>query len=228
MKRFYKSVSVRQQGGHFAVMLDGRPVKTPGGEIMALRTPAPAEAVAAEWARQGTEIDLDAMRFTRLAYAAIDGAPRTAEIVTDVLKFGRSDLTCYRADAPPELVARQAQAWDVPLLWVRTRYGAALRAVTGMTFVEQPPEAIVALEQALVRRDVFALAPLHAATAILGSLVLALNLADGRLDAASAFAAAHVDEAFQAEKWGTDPEAKKRLDRLAADLASAEQFLRLL
>ncbi|HEX3674627.1 MAG TPA: ATP12 family protein [Rhizomicrobium sp.] len=228
MKRFYKSVSVQRQGGLFAVTLDGRPIKTPGGELMALRSERLADAIAAEWAAQDTEIDLDTMHLTKLAQASIDGVPYRAAIAGRVLAFGRTDLVCYRAPEPPALAERQAASWDMPLAWVRGRYHADLVVTTGLVHVPQPASAVASLEQVISARDQYALTGLDAATGILGSLVLALAMADGKLTAADAFAASQVDESFQSEKWGRDPEAEKRLTRLEASLEAAERFLRLL
>ena len=104
MKRFYKSVGVQQRGAMFAVTLDSRPIKTPGGEIMVLRSPSLADAVAAEWARQEGEFELEALHLTRLAYGAVEGEPLRAKIVAEIVKFAGTDLTCYRATEPKELV----------------------------------------------------------------------------------------------------------------------------
>jgi chaperone required for assembly of F1-ATPase len=227
VKCFYKSVRAARQGDVFALTLDGKPAKTPGGAPLALRSQRLAEALAAEWSAQKVEIDLEAMPLTRLVHAAIDSAPRRAEIAAHVLKFARSDLVFYRA-TEPELAEREARAWDPPLAWLRERYRAQFVTGTGLRFIEQPAEALSALETAVSRRDEYALVALYTATTILGSLVLALALADSKLDATTAFAAAHVDESFQAEKWGRDALAEKRLARLAFELEAAERFLRLL
>jgi chaperone required for assembly of F1-ATPase len=228
MKRFYKSAGVTRQGTVFAVALDGKPMKTPGGELLALRSERLADAIAAEWAAQDGEIDLDSMHLTRLGYASIDGVPHRAALAERVLNFGRTDLVCYRAAEPKALAERQAAAWDMPLAWVRAHYRAELVVTTGIVHVAQPAGAVAALEQVIAGCDQYRLAGLDAATGILGSLVLGLALADGKLDADTAFAAAHVDESFQAEKWGLDAEAERRLKRLASALDGAELFLRLL
>lgn len=229
MKRFYKLAAVAQQGDMFAVVLDGKPARIPGGELLVLRAPRLADAIAGEWAAQDFGIDFDTMPLTRLASVALGAVARErAQIAAQILKFARSDLVCYRAAEPPELAERQARAWDAALLWARTQYRADLKTGTGLAFIEQPAQALAALEGLLRQRDDFALTGLHAATAILGSLVLALALADGKLDAAAAFAAAHIDESFQAEKWGRDAEAEERLARLKSELEAAERFLLLL
>jgi chaperone required for assembly of F1-ATPase len=228
MKRFYKTAGTARQGDRHAVTLDGKPMKTPGGSIVALRAKRLAEAVAEEWQAQRAEIDMESMPLTKLAYAAIDGAPRRAEIAAHILKFARSDLVCYRAAEPKELAAREAAAWDPPLAWLRKHYRAELATGTGMRFIEQPQASLVALEAAVSKRDDDAFAALATATLILGSLVLALAFVDGKLDAKAAFAAAHVDESFQAEKWGRDAEADKRFAHLTFELEATERFLRLL
>jgi chaperone required for assembly of F1-ATPase len=226
MKRFYREVGVAEEAGAFRVLLDGKPVKTPSRNALALPTRALADAIAGEWRAQTENVDPKSMPLSGLAMAAIDGA--AAERAGQALAFARSDLLCYRAEEPAELVARQAAAWDTLLDWAAERYGARLKIASGIVFVEQSSEALAALERAVAGRSPFHLTALHSAAAITGSLVLALALADGRLTAAEAFAASRLDESFQAEKWGMDAEAEARATRLAAELAAAERFLRSL
>ncbi|HEY0105894.1 MAG TPA: ATP12 family protein [Rhizomicrobium sp.] len=226
MKRFYKSAAVKRAGDGFGVTLDDRPVKTPSGAPLVLATAALAQAIAAEWAGQGDTVDRRSMPLTGLANTALDhGTAERAAILKQLGAFAGHDLVCYRASEPPELVAREARAWDAPLQWARSRYGLDLQVTLGTLSVPQPGAS--ALEPALSRFDEFRLTGLLAAAGILKSVVLALSLADGRLDAASAHAAGHVDALFQAEKWGRDSEAEARLKALLKELEDAERFMRL-
>jgi chaperone required for assembly of F1-ATPase len=169
------------------------------------------------------------MFLTRLTFAAIDGVQADRQKVADhALSFGRTDLLCYRAEHPQELVVRQAKVWGALLDWAAERFGAKLHVAHGITFKEQPPESIAALEHAIADTNDFTLAALHTAATISGSLVTALALTHHHLNAEQAFAAATLDETFQSEKWGTDEEAALRLKRLSAELSAAERFLRLL
>jgi chaperone required for assembly of F1-ATPase len=54
------------------------------------------------------------------------------------------------------------------------------------------------------------LAALHTVTTLTGSALLALALAKGFLGADAVWAAAHVDEDWNAEQWGEDAEAQAR------------------
>lgn len=230
MKRFYKeaSASAAADGG-YTVLLDGKAVKTPKRAVLSLPNLPLAEAVTEEWCAQGETIEPRTMPLTRLAFAALDVVmPERERIAAEILKYARSDLLCYRAEHPPELVAKQAHTWDPLLDWAAETYGARLNVGFGIKHVPQPPDAIAQLEQAVGRYEEFELTVLHTATTIGGSLILALALAERELNASEAFAAATLDETFQAEKWGRDAEAEQRRQRLLAELRAAERFLRLL
>lgn len=226
--KFYETVDVEARAGGFVVRLDGKAILTPHRAVLAVASRTLAEAIAAEWREQNATIDPQAMPLTRLAYAAIDFAPvHRARLIEETLAFGRTDLVCYRADRPPTLVARQSEAWDPLLDWVRERFDAPLLTGAGVAFVTQPPASLAALAAALAPCDDISLIGLHGAASLLGSLVLALALAHGRLDADKAFALSRIDETFQAEAWGRDAEAEARASRLAGELQALERFLRL-
>jgi chaperone required for assembly of F1-ATPase len=230
MKRFYKNVeaSAAADGG-YTVLLDGKAVKTPKRAVLSLPNLPLAEAIAEEWRGRGETIDPQTMPLTRLAFAALDVVtPERQRIAVEILKYANSDLLSYRADNPQELVGRQAHAWDPLLDWAAETYGARLKAGFGIKHMPQSPEAIADLGQAITRYDEFELAALHTATTITGSLILALSLAEEEVNAEEAFAAATLDETFQAEKWGRDAEAEQRRQRLLKELIAAERFLRLL
>jgi chaperone required for assembly of F1-ATPase len=230
MKRFYKNVAVSATpDGGYTVLFDGKAVKTPKRAMLSLPKLPLAEAIAEEWRGQGETIDPQTMPLTRLAFAAIDVVmPKREQIAQQILRHAESDLLCYRAEDPPELVTRQAHAWDPLLDWAAETYRARLRVGFGIRPVPQPSDALAELEQAIARFDGFELAALRTATTLTGSLILALALAEGKVTVEEAFAAATLDETFQAEKWGREPEAERRRQRLFAELAAADRFLRLL
>ena len=226
MKRFYKEVSVGPADGGFAVLLDGRPVRTPAGNALILPTETLAAAVAAEWQTQGDEVIATSMPLLRLANTVIDGvATRRAEVTDAVLRFAENDLLCYRAHQPPELVARQSLGWDPWLDWARRRHGANMTLAVGLTHVDQTPDALLALRQAVDELDPFALGACHVVASITGSLVLALAVADGAANGAQVFELSRIDEIYQAEKWGEDAEAAKRATALAHELDKAVELL---
>ena len=227
--RFYSDVSVVAQGQSYRVLLDGKPIRTPAGAELAVPTRALAEAIAGEWRSQGEKVRPDTMILTKLANTAIDRiAVHRLTTIAQILNFARSDLLCYRAEGPAALVELQHRVWDPILDWARARYGATLACGTGIGFVEQAPESLAALERAIDDYDSFRLSGLLAAVTLLGSAMIALALAEQRLSAEEAFAAAQLDENYQADKWGRDFEAEKLRASKQAELTEIARFLQAL
>jgi chaperone required for assembly of F1-ATPase len=228
MKRFYKEVSVEPVDGAYAVRLDGRQVKTPAKRALRLPGAALADAVAAEWAAQESEIDAHGMRLTRLTNTAIDRvADHRAAVVGEIGRYAETDLVCYRADAPEELARRQKEAWDPLVRWIGDRHGVALAVTDGLSPVAQPAQSLRRVSDVVGGFDDFSLAGLHMVTSACGSVVIGLAVADAALGGEAAWSASLVDETFQIEEWGEDAEATRRREALLADIEAAARFLAL-
>lgn len=229
LKRFYEVASFQEQNGAFGIVLDGKPVRTPAGGALEVARKALAEEISAEWAAQGEVIETDTMPLTKLAATAIDRIRlKRADVVGAVTAFAGTDLLCYRADEPPELVARQTERWQPLLDWAADELEAAMTVTTGVLPVPQPAAAIDRLRDIVDGLDTFHLAGVSAAAAAAGSVVVALALAAGRIEAGEAGDVALLDEEFQMERWGQDSEALARHRRIRGDLEAAARFMRLL
>jgi chaperone required for assembly of F1-ATPase len=227
-RRFYKSVTVQEGEGGWHVLLDGKLLRSPAKLDFALPTRALAEAIAAEWDAQVDKVDPHSMPMMQLAATALDRiAAEPERVIAETAGYGGSDLVCYRAEAPVELVRRQAELWQPLIAWVAERYDVALNVTTGIVVVAQPPHALGSFRRVLVASDLFALTALATLTAAAGSLVIALAVAEGRLTAEQAAEAALLDELFQAERWGSDPEAEARHAAVRRDLIDGSRFHRL-
>ena len=218
MKRFYKTVSVDRQGSGFALLLDGRGVKTPARQPLVLPSAALARAVAAEWQAQGDEINIASMAMTGFANAAIDRiAPEPALFVREIASFGETDTLCYRADSGDPLAVRQGELWDPMLEWAENFYDITLIRIAGVIHQPQPPHSLLRLKAAVAPLNPFVLAPMITLTTIGGSLVAALGLLEGAFDLATVWRAISLEELWQEELWGVEAEAvKARLHRKLA------------
>ena len=201
-------------------------MRTPGRVPLVAATDALADAIAAEWRSVGETLDPRNMPLTGLANAAIDRiGPDPASFAEGLARYGESDLLCYRADDPPELVARQAALWDPPLTWARARYDIGFEVTTGSVHRAQPPATIARLADAVGALDAWRLAGASPVVTVGGSLVLALALVERAMTLDAVWAAAEADEDWQAERWGVDPLAAAARDARRRDLDAAARFL---
>lgn len=227
-KRFWKTATAEACDGGFTVRLDGRAVKTPAKSAFVLPTLAMAQAAATEWDAQVKEVRPETMPVTRMANSAIDKvAVQFDEVAGLLAAYGESDLLCYRATGPVELIARQEAAWNPLLDWAAAVLGAPLVATAGVVHVAQPPGSIAALRARLFALTPFQLAAMHDLISISGSLILGFAVAGQRLTAAEAFSISRIDEQWQAEKWGEDEDAAALEALKRAALIEAARFWNL-
>jgi chaperone required for assembly of F1-ATPase len=225
-KRFYARAGVTETTGGFAITLDDKPIRTPSGRQMVAPSRPIADAIAGEWEAQKETIDPLTMPFTRFANSVADAVVDGVDaVVEDVAKYFQSDLLFYRAGHPEGLVAREAAHWDPVLFWAADALGAHFILAEGIVHVRQPDSAVAAARAALPD-DPWSIAALHVVTTLTGSALLALALMRGVLDADSVWAAAHVDEDWNMQRWGVDDEVAARRAVRLVDFGAAAAILK--
>ena len=223
-KRFYKEAGVAEAEGGFAVTLDGKPIRTPSGRQVVAPVRAIAEAVAAEWAAQGENIEPLTMPLTRFANSVAEVGERADAVADDAAKYLGTDLLFYRAGHPEALVAREAAHWDPVVSWAASELGAHFILAEGIMHVTQPEQAIKAA-RGVFPTDAWSVAALHVVTTMTGSALLALALLHGVRDPDQVWAAAHVDEDWNIDKWGIDEEVAARRAAREVDFRAAVTIL---
>jgi chaperone required for assembly of F1-ATPase len=227
-KRFYKQADVRAVDDGWLVVLDERPVRTPGRQQLLAPSEALSEAIAREWAAQEDVIDPATMPLTRLMNTALDGVSgKEGKVRAEIVQFAGSDLLCYRAEHPRELVELQSSAWDPPLQWLAQHHGVELQVAGGIMPVMQSQEALDRFGGLVAEGGAFELAALHVLVTLSGSAVLGCAVMKGGLGTAEAWAAAHVDEDWQILQWGGDAEAEARRAYRWREFQAAALLLKL-
>ena len=229
MKRFWTAAETVETDGGYAIALDGKRVKTPARADLLVTSQQLADAIAREWNDSGETVDPGTMALTGLANAAIDRiAPAKEAFAAGLASYGETDLTCYRAEGPEPLVRRQQESWDALLEWARRRYDVDFHCQTGIMHVAQPEETVRQLRHAVATLNAFEMAGLSPLVTIGGSLVAALAVIEEILPAEAAWEAVSLDDRWQLEQWGDDPEARAALDTRRRDFLAAARFLSLL
>ncbi|MEO9781142.1 MAG: ATP12 family protein [Sedimentitalea sp.] len=227
-KRFWKTTAVAKDGEGYAIELDQRRIKTPAKAALLLPTRPMAEAVAAEWDAQKEVINPLSMPVTRSANAAIDKVRHQHREVAEMLAaYGDTDLLCYRADTPEELIARQSDQWDPALDWAHETLGARLIPRNGVIHQPQPEAALACLAAPVHRMTEFELAGFHDLVSLSGSLILGFAAAANWRDADEIWQLSRLDENWQEEQWGADDEAQERTEIKRHAFLHAKRFIDL-
>ena len=224
-KRFWKEVSVEAEAEGFAIALDGRRVKTPAKAPLLVPGQAMAEAIAAEWEAQDEGINPETMPCTKSANAAIDKVANQHGEVADMLAdYGDSDLLCYRAEAPQELVQRQNETWNPILDWAAQEFGPRLEPRQGLMHRPQDPTSLQVLRRAVHDLSNFQLAAFHDLVSMSGSLILGFAAAKDCRSPDEIWRISRLDEAWQEEQWGRDEEAAEIAELKRQAFLHAKRF----
>ncbi|PKQ12357.1 MAG: ATPase [Alphaproteobacteria bacterium HGW-Alphaproteobacteria-1] len=224
-KRFWKEARAVEGAPGYGVELDGRPVRTPAKAALVVPTRALAQGIAAEWAAQEGVIRPATMPMTRAANVTIDRVGQQRGAVAAMLAdYGGSDLLCYRAHGPEDLVERQAKAWDPLLEWTESVFSVRLRITRGVMPVKQEAAALSRLHDEVKLLDNWALTAFHDLVSLSGSLVIGLAALRGYASAETLWHVSRIDETWQEELWGCDEEAQETAVRKQSDFLNAMRF----
>ncbi len=205
-KRFYKEVTTQQVMEQWNIALDGRVLKTMAKHPLHVGSKALAEAVATEWREVKEEIRTEWMPLTRLANISIDRVPRErAGMMADMMLYAETDLLCHRA-REEQLRAQQAEQWD-KVLSALEHYDIKMVVTTGVIPQPQSQASLDAIKGMLAKADDAEFAALAMMVPLFGSILLTLAVWKKLITIDAAVVASRLDESYQQERWGRDPEA---------------------
>lgn len=228
-KRFWGGTATSEVKDGFAVTLDGRPVKTPKGNVMVLPNAALASLVEAEWASVGEYVDYEAMPLTRLGFASVDRMGEVLdETLAEVTRYSETDLLCYPSEYPAALQAREAEAWMPVLVWADAAFDLQFHQNQSIIHQPQPKETIRRIQSLIANATSYEQAGIMLAIPLLGSVLLAIALWRGHLNGDAAYQSSRIGEDFQSETWGADAEAAKRAAGMKAQAQSLDIWFRAL
>jgi chaperone required for assembly of F1-ATPase len=228
-KRFFKDAQTAEIGNFFQVELDGKPLVTPEKRLLRLPTRKLADAVCVEWRKQGEKIDAKRLKITQLANTAIDKVgPKLNELVSEIHTYVSTDLLCYRVNTPDDLAIKQNERWSVPIDWLRNTYEIDLAVTQALQPIEQSVEALTKLKALIACYDAFQFSGVLSITSLTGSIILAISLTEGFLDADQVYELAFLDEIYQESRWGTDHEATSRREYIREEIQQTKYFIQLL
>lgn len=228
MKRFYQRVETTKKSEGWIILLDGMGLKTPLKHLLVLPTNALAKAILDEWVDQGSEIDPLNMPLTRFANSTIDRTQvLREEAIDEVINYAKTDALCYQVGEPRDLFERQQNEWRPLLEWLSEKWGVRLFITEGIIQIEQQTKTLEKVETIVSSFNDFELTSLHALTISCGSIVIALALIGGHIDTDRALRCATLEELYQMNLWGIDPETVRRHEKLNQDIITANQFYTL-
>lgn len=120
----------------------------------------------------------------------------------------------------------QEKNWLPLLEWIKQRTGAEFRMTETLDMPEENLSAQAALQKYFDTMPDQSLTACYAAALDMRSVLLAIALTEGRINAQEAFELSELEELYQARIWGMDAEAEARRDLLKKSLEDIKSYLK--
>ena len=147
------------------------------------------------------------------------------ELTDRLVDFALHDVLLYWS--PDEkLQKEQEENWMPILQWADETVNARFKTTTGLETQPATKETSLELRKYIDWLSDKEMAALFLAAVNMRSVLLALALVKGRINAEEAFQLAELEELYQIQKWGRVPEAEERRKDLKASISAAEKYLR--
>ena len=137
--------------------------------------------------------------------------------LNDVLLFWSTDKKVHD---------EQEKKWSPILAWANKMVNGEFQKTSSIETPKKNIDTTLKLKDCLSSFSDKELSGFYVAALNMRSVLLALALVKGKINAKQAFELAELEELYQANKWGTEPIAEARRNSIKDALISAENYLR--
>ena len=227
MRKFWKTVKVKKKSSNsYEILLDENVLKTPMKKKLTIQNSKIAEEIYKEWNQDKNIVETDAMIFYGIISTSIDKISNNRILyVNEILNFIDTDLICYRAEEPNDLVQWQSKNWDPILLKVEKYINNKIDVFKGIMPLKQNKGIKFKITKFLTKFSDLEIIALHRITNITGSVFLSLCILNNDIIKEKAFELSHLDELWQDENWGFEEEASNNREKINFELNRTMYFL---
>ncbi len=230
MKRFYKEVSIRESKNGCSIELDGKPVKTPGGNLLEVKDKI-SQLIAEEWRDQKETINPLVMPVNQFVMTAIDAIRPREQIIDHILSFIDTDLVFYHSATEP-YKTKQNESWGKWVSVAEKRSNVKLKVTSQIERLSQDICFSGYIKEYLERLEDLYLIVFESIVDETSSVVLAYAMFDKAASAEDIFQAVFVEDMIRAEiyneeLYGAAPDQEKKRKSLLLNLKAAEKLIAL-
>jgi len=227
MKKFWKTIEIQKiSSNNFHILLDKKKLKTPLKNELRLHNQIIANEILKEWNQNSDIVNTEHLIFYGLLSMAIDKVNEQRDAyISDIINFIDTDLICYRAEGPNDLVSLQNQNWNPILLLIEKYIKANISIFKGIMPSEQDQKVHAGIKHLIVKLSDVQISVLHRLTNIIGSVFLSICILKKDLSKKQAYEFAFLDELWQAKNWGHEEEASIKRNEIRIELNRLIHFI---
>ena len=227
MKKFWKKIEIRQSSSKkFHLLLDNKKLTTPMKKELVLPSEILVNELLREWDQNSDNINIDDLVFYGVLSTAIDKVNLKKDAyVNDIIDFIDTDLICYRAESPNDLIALQNKSWNPILLLIEKYIDVKIKVFKGIMPSNQDQKVHTEIKKLISNLSDVQISVLHRITNLIGSIFLSLCILKKDLLKEDAFECSFLDELWQAKNWGHEEDASIKRNKIRLELNRLIHFV---
>ena len=210
MNKQWSSISVITKKKISTIYLDNKPLLSIEKNKIQLKNKKIANILKNEIEYSEKKIDLKKLFYFNIISFGIDKIKTNkSKYLQEIYKYINTDLICYRADKPNDLVNFQDKMWN-PILDRLYEENLKFNKFVGVMPQSQPRTSILKLKNKFKEFDEFEISSFLKLTQITGSILLAYSLFKKYFNEKYIFDCSVLDEKWQSQQWGEMEEIEKK------------------
>jgi len=216
---------IRSSNNKYYVQINGKTAKTPEGNLMELPTSKLAKILVKNYQSYKTKRNNSIVSPIRLANTAIDMVAKNKNnYIKQLCSYANSDLVCYFASSPEDLVKNQNKSWLPLITFMQDFYNINILYTNEIFSINQTKESLSKLKVILSKKNNFELSAISVLSQLTNSIIISLALVNDKINVKNAFELSNLEEIYQATFWGKDEEAFTRLKAISVDIKNVKKY----
>ena len=226
MKKFWNQIVIKKSFDTFQILLDKTILKTPQKKDLNITNFKIAQEVSREWDQDTNQICTKKLIFYNHISTAIDRVYNDRKLfISEILNFIDTDLICYRAESPKDLVELQNIKWDPISLMIEKYIGVKLDIFSGIMPRNQDYKVHNKIDNLIDQFSNLEISVLHKITCLTGSVFLSICILKNDISKKDAFEISFLDEIWQEKNWGYEEESSLKRDKIFYELKKSIDLL---
>jgi len=216
---------IRSYNNKYYVQINGKTAKTPEGNLMELPTSKLAQIILKNYKSYKTKRNNTIVSPIRLANTAIDMVAKDKNnYIKQLCSYANSDLVCYFASSPEDLVKKQNKSWLPLITFMQDFYNINILYTTEIFSINQTKESLSKLKVILNKKNNFELSAISVLSQLTSSIIISLALVNDKINVKNTFELSNLEEIYQSTFWGKDEEAFTRLKAISVDIKNVKKY----
>ena len=210
---------------NYCIQINNKMAKTPNRNLIEVPTLKLAKIILKDFQIKSSKKLANIVSPIRMTNTALDKIAINNHAYIEALSlYINSDVVCYFASSPKDLVKKQNKYWLPMIKCMQDLYNINILHTSEIIAVSQSEENITKVKEILIKKSCFELSAIGVLVQLTNSIIISLALVNNKISVKDAYEISNLEEIHQSSLWGKDEEAFTRLKAISIDIKNVKKY----